>query len=165
LGSLKSSCPGMRGHTLLEVVVVLLIVSTVLAVAGPELAKPLAAARLETVARQMAADIRAVQQRALNEESAAYFIRFYPYGARYEVRKADHPTYVVLDKVTLPGTVELVGTTFSQDWLAFAAGGAPVQGGTVMLRDQWSGRLRYVIVTPVTGRVRVSDRPPENWEK
>jgi|Deesub1362A_J573_1020465.scaffolds.fasta_scaffold00425_15 Tfp pilus assembly protein FimT len=155
----------MRGHTLLEVVIVLLIVSTVLAVAGPELAKPLAAARLEAVARQMAADIRVVQQRALNEESAAYFIRFYPYGARYEVRKAASPTYVVLDKVTLPGTVELVGTTFSQDWLAFSAAGTPVQGGTVTLRDQWSGRLRYVIVAPVTGRVRVSESPPEHWEK
>ncbi|MGQ9497208.1 MAG: GspH/FimT family pseudopilin [Desulfotomaculales bacterium] len=162
---MRSSRAGTQGHTLLEVILVTLIISIVLAITMPEFAKPLAAAHLNALAGQMAADIRAVQQRAISEESAAYFIKFYPYGERYEVRRTGYPTYLVLNKVALPNTADLVGTTFSADRLAFSAHGTPVQGGTVTLRDKRSGRFRYVIVTPVTGRVRVSDRPPENWEK
>lgn len=162
---MRSCRTGTEAHTLLEVVIVTLIALMVLAIAVPELAKPLAAARLDALAGQIAADIRTVQQRAINEESAAYFIKFYAYGERYEVRKTDHPIYVVLDRVTLPNTADLVGTTFSEDRLAFSARGTPVQGGTVTLRDRRSGRFRYVIVTSITGRVRVSDRPPESWEK
>jgi len=150
---------------LLEVIIVMLIVSTVLAIAVPELGKKLAVVRLDALAGQMAADIRTVQQMAINEESAAYFIEFYPYGERYEIRKTSHPMYIVLDKVTLPDTADLVATNFSGDRLAFSTQGSPVQGGTVTLQDKRSGRFRYVIVTPITGRVRVSDSPPESWKK
>ncbi|MDN5346865.1 MAG: hypothetical protein PWP65_429 [Clostridia bacterium] len=162
---MRSGLKGTEARTLLEVVIVMLIVSTVLAIAVPELGKPLAAARLDALAGQVAADIRTVQQRAISEESAAYYINFYPHGNRYEVRKTGYPVYVILDKVTLPSTAQLVETTFNEDRLAFSAGGRPVQGGTITLRDRRSGRSRYVIVAPVTGRVRVSDSPPESWEK
>ncbi|HAG07597.1 MAG: N-terminal methylation protein, partial [Clostridia bacterium 62_21] len=77
---MRNGCTGTKAHTLLEVIIVMLIVSTVLAIAVPELGKKLAVVRLDALAGQMAADIRTVQQMAINEESAAYFMEFYPYG-------------------------------------------------------------------------------------
>jgi len=35
-------------------------------------------------------------------------------------------------------------------------------GGTVTLKNK-RGKILYIIMTPVTARVRVSPDPPENW--
>lgn len=152
------------GFTLVEVLIVLLVASVLLLVAVPQLAKALDKYSLGSAARQLAEDIRAAQQQALNEESSAYFLQLYPFdpaGDWYEIKKgADR-----LSKVKLPGSVDMVSTTFSGHSIVITARGTAAAGGTVTLRTRAAGsRFKYVIVAPVTGRVRVSDSPPESWE-
>lgn len=85
---LKNKDPG--GFTLIEVLIVLLITSTLLLVAMPQLAKAVEKYSLDVAARQLAEDIRVAQQQALNEESASYFLQLYPYDPYndwYEIKK------------------------------------------------------------------------------
>ncbi len=41
-------------------------------------------------------------------------------------------------------------------------GGAPNRGGTIGLANE-HGECLYIIVFPATGRIRISENPPENW--
>lgn len=58
----------------------------------------------------------------------------------------------------MPEGVKLYTTNFPSNELRFSPQGTPLCGGTVTLRTQT--KLKYVIVAPVTGRVRLSDTPP-----
>ncbi len=141
-----------------------MITSTLLLVAMPQLAKAVEKYSLDAAARQLAEDIRITQQQALNEESASYFLQLYPYDPYndwYEIKKGS----LRVARVKLPKSVDMYPTNFSGNKIVISARGTAVAGGTVTLRERASGRFKYVIVTPVTGRVRVSDSPPENWEK
>ncbi|KUK11813.1 MAG: Tfp pilus assembly protein FimT [Moorella sp. 60_41] len=156
---------GNRGFTLLEVSLVVALVGIVIAMSLPVLSRPLANYRLKTAANQMAQDLREVQQTALNEESDRYRVFFAAGYDYYEIRRTEHPVYTVLKRAYLPPTVKIVSTTFKDNAVTFTARGTPYpHGGTVTLRDTVSGRFLYVIVASVTGRVRVSSSPPENWE-
>ena len=46
--------------------------------------------------------------------------------------------------------------------LSFSASGSPASGQTIMLYSRSLGKIRYVIVAAVTGRVRISTTPA--WE-
>ncbi|MGI9953179.1 prepilin-type N-terminal cleavage/methylation domain-containing protein [Moorellaceae bacterium AZ2] len=155
-----------RGFTLVEISLVVALLGVVLAISLPSFRKPLAYYRLKVVASQMAQDLREIQQTALNEESDKYHVFFAAGGSHYEVRKAqEHTLPQVIKRVYLPPTVKIVSTTFKDNAVTFSVKGTPYPtGGTVTLQDTVSGRFMYVIVASITGRVRVSTSPPENWE-
>ncbi|GFN23294.1 type II secretion system protein [Thermanaeromonas sp. C210] len=157
---------GNGGFTLLEISVVVALLGVIMAVSLPGLGKPLAYYRLKVAASQMAQDLREIQQTALNEESDKYRVFFAAGGSHYEVRKAQEQTLPqVIKRVYLPPTVKIVSTTFKDNAVTFSVKGTPYpQGGTVTLQDTVSGRLVYVIVASITGRVRISTSPPESWE-
>lgn len=58
----------------------------------------------------------------------------------------------------MPDGVSLYTTNFPSHELLFFSRGTPQCGGTVVLRTKTE--RKYVIVAPVTGRVRLSDTPP-----
>lgn len=158
-----------RGFSLLEVSVVLLVFGVLLmGIAVPQMNRALAAFRLESNAQSIAADIRELQQRNLGEEpdESITSLKFYPSVDKYHLKKPAHPLPIVLKSVQLPASVNLVEAKFgSSQELSFSKTGAPFPGGgTVTLQDRVSGKFKYVIVAAITGRVRVSDQPPESWE-
>ncbi|MGQ9747117.1 MAG: pilus assembly FimT family protein [Candidatus Caldatribacteriaceae bacterium] len=58
----------------------------------------------------------------------------------------------------LPPDIVLYNTNFPSHTLFFSPAGTPSCGGTVTLK---AGKIRrYIIITPVTGRVRFSEKPP-----
>jgi len=147
--------PGSRnGYTLLELLCVLALMGILSALAVPRLIY-IAHWELEGAARAMAADIRLVQQEAIvhGECTEVYFLGSHD---SYQLRLPN-----VNRMVYLPEGVNYEGqTSFPTDpFLKFNYLGAPGGGGTVTLQTK-SGSKRYVIVTPVTGRVRVSKTPP-----
>jgi len=154
-----------EAFTLLEIALVVAMVGIILSLSLPSLSKPLAYYRLKTAAGKMAQDLREVQQMALNEESSYYGVFFAVSNNYYEVRKVESLSPKIIKNVGLPSTVQLVATTFNNNYLSFTAKGTPYPtGGTITLQDTVSGRFLYVIVASVTGRVRVSSSPPESWE-
>ncbi len=147
--------PGSRnGYTLLELLCVLALMGILSALAVPRLIY-ITHWELEGAARAMAADIRLVQQEAIvhGECTEVYFLGSHD---SYQLRLPN-----VNRMVYLPEGVNYEGqTSFPTDpFLKFNYLGAPGGGGTVTLQTK-SGSKRYVIVTPVTGRVRVSKTPP-----
>ncbi len=114
--------------------------------------------QLETASRQMAADFRLLRQSAINFGEPCR-VDFLVYINRYDLRLPDGR-----QRIYLPQAVEFKGiTTFSGNppRLQFNIMGRPSSGGTVIL--QAGDDKRYIIVTPVTGRVRISRTAPQQW--
>lgn len=151
-----------RAFTLAELLAVVAITGTLLLLVLPAVLGMLSGRSLYTTARQMAADIRTWQQRALAEqpELYTYEVQFNVAGETYLLMRAN----TVVETRRLPVYLDLEATNFSGQVLRFNARGAPLAGGTVTLREKLTGRRYYVIVAPVTGRVRVSPSPPSGWD-
>jgi prepilin-type N-terminal cleavage/methylation domain-containing protein len=157
---------GEDGLSLLEVVVVMVIGTVLVAVAVPNFYKILARHQLDTAARHLAADIREARERAQTER-AVHEVRFNKESDRYEIwRYAEGQGYQLVRRVTLPRQVDMFHAKFfaqSQSYVVrFNYFGEPSNGGNgaVGLKNRAGEELRYVIVSK-TGRVRVSNEPPE----
>lgn len=78
---------------------------------------------------------------------------------------ADYRIFLPVEKTTvkLPEGIVYVMNNFPLEKgirkLSFSNIGAPNQGGTVGFKNRRGSRL-YVIITPATGRVKVSSEPP-----
>jgi len=167
--------------TLLEVAVATLLLVTMMGLAVPNMVTIVARYRLEMAARQLAADLREVQQQALMTEGTyagadtTYYVQFDPTNDLYRL----HRGMTAYRTVRLPPTVDLVGTNFKdsdgviRNSLRFSGSGRPGPGltgpsgfgGHVSLQDRVSGERRYVIVAGVTGRIRIDRVPPSDGEE
>lgn len=147
-----------RGFTLLEVMVVLAILSIVTAIGIPNFRGHMHQMRLESAALQMVADIRYLQQLAMakEEETSNYYITFTPGLNRYRLHR-NTPAFKIVD---LPPGVNLESTNFENHRLRINIRGLPPTGGTVILYSEGAKKHKYVVVSTITGRVRVSDTPP-----
>lgn len=148
--------------TLVEVIVVVFLIALMTAVAAPRMQDLGQRRNLEIGARNLATEMRRAQQRAVT----------LGYGQIIQFRHDS--VYRVIDGKTeetsyhhLPGGVFRSAVNFplvdGYSTLRFNYNGSPSSGGTVSL-ENGAGEKRYVIVAPATGRVRISEYPPENWE-
>jgi prepilin-type N-terminal cleavage/methylation domain-containing protein len=148
------------GFTLIEVAVVVVVISLVVAVTLPDFNKTIGLYNLESSARELASDMRSLQQSAIKNESAGFKIVFDVEEESYSLFNTDEGLTAYLTK-NLPANVDLYNTNFDGHALICAANGRPAGGfgGTITLRDLRTGALRYVIINTL-GRVRVDDTPP-----
>ncbi|WP_051276588.1 pilus assembly FimT family protein [Desulfovirgula thermocuniculi] len=153
-----------NAFTLVELLAVVAISGTLLLVALPAVLGALVNRSLYGAAHQMAADIRTWQQRALAsmDENGIYLILFDTSNEVYHLMY----NYKVTETRRLPVYLDLEATNFPPSGyeLRFDLKGVPNAGGTVTLRERLTGRRYYVIVAPVTGRVRVSPSPPSGGD-
>lgn len=148
-----------QGLVLAELLTVLLILAILAAVAIPAMLSfgqwPLRAA-----SQEMAGRIREARQTAMASGTVCYVV-FFEESHRYRL---ELPTGYVW--VSLPAGISFGGTNFplltktGRPTVSFRFTGAPNRGGHLILRDQ-GGKRRYLIVAPVTGRVRISETPPK----
>jgi Tfp pilus assembly protein FimT len=158
---MKYSSNRNRGSTIIELIVIvaIILVLTTLSVNG--LSNLLQWNKLNTIAIQLRADLRLAQANAFYE-GVYYKIEFYatfdcPTLNKYRIYKQTE----LYEEIQLEG-VELFKTNFTNNNLFFYPNGVPSQGGTVTLKNN-RGKVLYVIMTPVTARIRISTKPPENW--
>lgn len=107
-------------------------------------------------------ELRRAQQKAITTGSTQaidlriysndYRVRDLGSGEAYTVKLAEGITY---RSVNFP-------VESGHPRISFYRSGAPNSGGTIVLNGP-RDRVSYIIVTPATGRVRISDQPPENW--
>ncbi len=149
------------GFTLVELVCVIALLSLIVLIATPAVTGMGRGRNLELAARGMAMDMRKAQQKAITVGWTQliemrlsvndYRVTDGKTGERYTVK--------------LPEGVRYSSTNFPSGsgypLLSFQRSGAPNQGGTVALIAE-NDQLIYIIVTPATGRVRISDQPPSN---
>jgi type II secretory pathway pseudopilin PulG len=160
--------PGRQGLSYLELVMVLSIMGIMTAVAVPRFAEQLAHHRLESAARQVAADIRFVQSWAY-VGSQARRIDFRTPLNRYRIPdmpNPDQPTYVDGNGQTQPAVYnvrldeepyhcELVSAQFGTDNsnLIFDGYGRPQNGGSIVLR--LGKEIRTITVNGLNGEVTI----------
>ncbi len=149
-----------RAFTLVELLCVLALLGMITLIAVPAVGGLGRSHNVELAARTLAMDMRKSQQKAITK-GWSQSIEFRMHNDDYNL-KDDMTSERV--RVRLPEGVTFQGVHFPKvggyRLLRFHRSGAPNRGGTVSLANA-AGDVYYVIVTPATGRVRVSDSPPD----
>lgn len=155
-----------QAFTLVELLCVVGLLSLLLLIAVPAMADFGTSRNLEIAARTMATDLRRTQQKAITAGWSQY-VEFRTNSSGKDIYRLKDGKTSKFVNISLPEGISIKANNFplsgSVKTLFFSRSGAPNQGGTVTLQNR-SGQLLYVIVTPGTGRVRVSETPPENWK-
>jgi len=140
-----------NGFIFLEMLAVVLILGLV-TVTGFAAIRSLNRSQLKTAAQVLAAHIREARMAAITH-GITCTLTFYELGGRYRLDLPDGTEYI-----KLPEGVEFAANNFPQvdrrPTLRFHYTGAPNRGGHVTLKDETGARIS-IIVTPVTGRVRL----------
>lgn len=149
--------------TTIELLCVLAILGLLTAAAVPSFAGWGRERELELAAQSVALDMRRIQQAAI---TAGVTCEMQFYLANNSYRRLDHAAGET-KRIYLPEGIEIYAITFIKSGstynLTFLRSGAPNRGGTLCIGNKLGDR-RYILVTPATGRVRISKEPPGNWE-
>ena len=147
-----------KGYTLIELMVVVGIIALLLGLSLNGLDNLIQWSKLNTAAATLSSELKSTQSRAFYE-GVYYKLQFWPTLDRYRYR-IYRQTELIQDIIL--ADIDLFNTNFTDNNLYFYPSGVPSMGGTVTLKNK-RGKVLYVIMTPVTARVRVSPNPPENW--
>ena len=145
-----------KGYTLIELMVVVGIIILLLGLSLNGLDYLIQWNKLNIAATLLSSELKNTQSRAFYE-GVYYKLQFWPTLDRYRIYKQTE----LIDDIILKD-IDLFNTNFTDNNLYFYPNGVPSMGGTVTLKNK-RGKVLYVIMTPVTARVRVSPEPPENW--
>ena len=145
-----------KGYTLIELMVVVGIISLLLGLSLNGLYNLIQWNKLNTAAALLSSELKNTQSRAFYE-GVWYKIEFQPTYERYKIFKETE-----LERKVQLENIDLFHTNFTDNRVRFLPSGSPSMGGTVTLKNK-RGKVLYVIMTPVTARVRVNSEPPENW--
>ncbi|NMB42034.1 MAG: prepilin-type N-terminal cleavage/methylation domain-containing protein [Firmicutes bacterium] len=154
----KRFCKDNKGFTLIEVMAVVAVSAILLMIIWPR-APLLSRWKLETAAQDLAGDLRLIRQAAITTGKSCE-IAFFVYTNSYRRELPDKTSQIYLPE----GIVYKGDTSFKGDppFVHFNLMGRPSSGGTVILKSP-TGEKRYIIVTPVTGRIRISKTQPDHW--
>ena len=154
------------GFTLVEMIIVLSIIGILLAVTLPSLQREISAYRHERAARQMVADIKLLQQKALVESSAYYLISLYTpdQGDFYQLKDIKKNT--ILKTVRLPSNVQFAQRSGLS--MPIGAGGSINSGAGLTIgieqreleEPKKLKKTYYIVISSVVSRVRLSEVKP-----
>ncbi|WP_347487638.1 prepilin-type N-terminal cleavage/methylation domain-containing protein [Desulfoscipio sp. XC116] len=147
-----------QGFSLIELIIIILVMGIIMAIAVPSMNNCLTNYQLHAECMQLQQHIRSVAQEALVKDSDDFYIRLYLADDKYGIVAPTGNGNSVM--VQLPVGIDLAFSNFPLDYIRFSGKGKPVVGGSIRLESKRTGRMQYVIVAAVTGRTRVSDKPP-----
>jgi Tfp pilus assembly protein FimT len=152
----------VRGFSILEVLFVLLIVTTLLALTVTGMQEALARMRVNTTAHQVAGYLRLAREMAVARGGEWECVRVH-FTGRVEIRpvlresgEEGEPAFV--SQAFAPGvTVRPLG---ARQPIRFHASASPAVGSNQRVEIRSRQAVKYVVISPVIGRVHVSDKPP-----
>ena len=145
-----------KGYTLIELMVVVGIIALLLGLTLNGLKSLIQWNKLNVAAAILSSELKTAQAMAFYQ-GIYYKLQFWPTLDRYRIYRQ---TELIQDIIL--ADIDLFNTNFTNNKVFFYPSGVPSMGGTVTLKNK-KGKILYVIMTPVTARVRVSPEPPENW--
>jgi len=145
-----------KGYTIIELTIVVVIISLLLSLSLNGLYNLIQWSKLNRAAAILSSELKLAQSKAFYG-GVYYKLQFWPTLDRYRIYRQ-----TVLYKEIQLEDIDLFNTNFTDNNVYFYPNGVPSMGGTVTLKNK-RGKVLYVIMTPVTARVRVSPDPPENW--
>ena len=152
-----------KGFTLAELIFALALLVILMTLALPRFSSALTWIKLESDARQMAGVLRMARTEAITSGENTQIV-FY-------VNDSKNPRYLYVNKASYNlssgvgfASLKPFNSKFkNQPACIFMPSGRALQGGTVTLKAE--NKYKYVIVLNNTGRIRVSDTPPDSWER
>lgn len=145
------------GFFLIESLVVLALLAVITVAVFPQTRRNRDSLQLEVAAKTLLFQVRAVQSHAVTTNSTAKLV-FYFLENCYYLEQSGEKKWV-----GLPDGVKFAAINFPEVYgrhtLSFNSLGAPNRGGHVGLKGAGEEKF-YIIVTPVTGRVRIASEPP-----
>lgn len=150
-----------KGLTLIELLLVLALLTILVSLATPAFSRAEQAWVLKADANKLAATLRWTRQEAVFT-AQPQTVLFYPEGGSYRVNGKSMQYFN--KGIRYIGRTTFTKKISSTPACTFSAAGAPSSGGTVTLSNKYNKKL-YIILNPVAARVRVDDKPPENWEQ
>ncbi|MBP2635080.1 MAG: hypothetical protein H6Q72_987 [Firmicutes bacterium] len=142
-----------RGFSLIEIIIVTAVLGILAVGAVPRIFATMATQELQTFTANLAADIRCMQQMALNangKNAPLYTLRFARGENSYYII---HDGYKAIKTVYLPKHVKMTG---DPDYILFSNKGAPRKGQRIEFYTSNAQLFSYVYIAGATGRVRVS---------
>jgi len=137
-----------RGFMLIELVLVIVIIAIAAALVFPHIGDWIAAYDLNIAARQLAADLRLLQQMTINSDGL-HTPRLTFYTTGYYTALSGNS---VQPKRQFPSTVQISGLPSP---FTFSIDGPPTVGGTIVLRRTDGKGIKKIIIQVQTGRVRI----------
>ena len=148
-----------HGFTLIELLCVIALLGLITLIATPAIHNLGNSRNLEIAARSFATDLRKARQTAITKVSTQFIIINH---ATNEYRIRDARTEET-EYITLPEGISFRANTYLGEsgpaTLRFRPTGSPCRGGTIGLVNEHNDTL-YLIITPATGRVRISEERP-----
>jgi len=141
------------GFTVLEIIIVLSLLSILFTISLPSLAHLRYSLVGKSVTQELGSQIRLAKIDALNSGKTTRVVFDTVRNQYIFTNGSGISTYH-----ELPKEATLYRTNFPLNTLRFYATGTPSSGGTITVKA--GKELKYIIVAPVTGRVRISDTPP-----
>ncbi|PKM83636.1 MAG: hypothetical protein CVU88_01965 [Firmicutes bacterium HGW-Firmicutes-13] len=146
-----------KGASLFEILLILALLCLLTSMAYPKIGGNREYLQLESAARSLALDMRLAQSHAVTTNSATRLV-FYRFSNLYYVELSSKREWV-----SIPEEINIAFINFpkigGRETLSFNFLGTPNQGGHVGLQNE-NGDTLYVIITPVTGRVRIGKEAP-----
>lgn len=153
------------GFTLLELLVAFSILSVIFIVLSYNFINFFERLSLEEATIYLFTILKLFQESAPSQKDYYDLFEFYPtielcIWKVYNQSSNSYKNYRIIDLKKYK--VDLISANFGTlNSLHFTNLGIPSSGGTIILGK---GKLRkYIIVTPATGRIWISDSPPQNW--
>ncbi|MBC7319390.1 prepilin-type N-terminal cleavage/methylation domain-containing protein [bacterium] len=153
------------GFTLIELLVTLAILSLVSLLSVNPFSRVLEYNNLNTSAILLAKSIRMCQNISMEEGVRTRILLDFVDNSYHLIKVEKLPR--VFSTYYLGNDIVFSWTNFSKNIIEFDPVGCPDmrdvgtpdKGGTIAIKSK-SNRYLYIIVTPVTGNVRISERPP-----
>lgn len=153
------------GFTLVELLVVLFLLSLVVILGVNSFSKVLEYNSLNTSAILLAKSIKTCQNISMEEGVRTRIVLDFVDNRYHLIRVEKLPK--IFSTYYLGSDITFSWTNFSKKVIEFDPVGCPDmrdvgtpdKGGTIAIKSK-SNRYLYVILTPVTGHVRISEKPP-----
>lgn len=137
-----------QGFSLPELIIVLGIIVLMSAIAAPTVSSFMPGIRLNGSARNLTADLREAQEKAVTEQNQ-YLVRFIPtpLPATYQlIRKIDE-TETIIKEIKLPsGESITIENTITNNQIVFSPDGGPSSSGNITL--SLLGKTKIINVSP-----------------
>lgn len=141
----------------MEILLVIAIMGILASIIYPKIGGSRQYYLLETTARKLAADMRRAQSHGVTTNSTSRVV-FYRFSNLYRLELSGKREWVAI-----PEELNIAYINFpkagGRETLTFNYLGAPNRGGHVGLQNE-TDDVFYVIITPVTGRVRIGKEAP-----